>query len=190
MDPFCKRGVVRRWFGNNEILIHWANDGAEVKEYAKVLYGSVTRTIMNIQYYFKKMISWFLISGGLPSFRLQPEGQIFGHKGSGLFSSNNLSLEVAIAFLNSKVTSYLLSYTSQNLSYEVGAIQKLPILSNLPEPPSEILMEIAKIDWDSYETSWDFTNLPLLNPDDRQPNLKVNYPKLGAALKKIVGLDI
>ena len=42
------------------------------------------------------------------------------------------------------------------------------------------LIEYAVQDWDSYETSWDFTSLPLLNPDYHQPTLKATYQKLRA----------
>lgn len=42
------------------------------------------------------------------------------------------------------------------------------------------LVDTAQADWDSYETSWDFTSLPLLNPDFHQPALKATYQKLRA----------
>lgn len=178
--PFVKGGAKRRWYGNNELLINWLNDGEEVKQYAKSLYGSVSRTIKNMGFYFKGMIAWSLISGGTPSFRLQDEGQIFGHKGPGLFSTSNFSLEDAIAFLNSKVSSYLLSFTSPTLSFEVGAIQSLPVLSDMPRSFSSGLVSIASSDWDAYETSWDFTNFPLLHSEHSQPTLKASYQKLRA----------
>ena len=176
--PFVKGGAVRRWYGNNEFIINWENDGSEVKEYAESLYGSVTRTIKNIKFYFKEMVAWSLISGGMPSFRWQNPGQIFGHKGPGLFSTSDFDLRNAIGFLNSKVTSYLLSFTSQSLSYEVGAIQKLPVLEVFPKTNSITLIDIAARDWDSYEGSWDFSNLPLLNADFWQPSLERTYQKL------------
>jgi len=43
-----------------------------------------------------------------------------------------------------------------------------------------MLVYQAKADWNSYETSWDFTCLPLLNPDYRQPTLEATYQKLRA----------
>ena len=176
--PFVKGGAVRKWYGNNEILINWANDGAEVKSYAESLYGSVTRTIKNIQFYFREMIAWSLISGGMPSFRWQRAGQIFGHKGPGLFSTAGLNLHDAIGFLNSKAAGHFLSFTSPNLSYEVGAIQKLPVLKSFPNAKSASLINVAAADWDSYEISWDFSSLPLLKPEYRSPTLKASYQKL------------
>lgn len=176
--PFVKGGVVRRWYGNNEIVINWSNDGEEVKNYAKSLYGSVTRTIKNIQFYFREMISWSLISGGVPSFRLQSTGQIFGHKGPGIFSTEELDLNALIGFLNSKVTCHLLSFTSPNLSYEVGSIQKLPILKQFPMANTEPLINIARTDWDSCESSWDFKSLSLLNSEHDESKIDTAYQKL------------
>ncbi|MFQ1835690.1 BREX-1 system adenine-specific DNA-methyltransferase PglX [Aeromonas veronii] len=176
--PFVKGGAARRWYGNNEIVINWWNDGEEVKEYARSLYGSVTRTIKNIQFYLREMISWSLISGGMPSFRLQGVGQIFGHKGPGIFSTADLDLNSLIGFLNSKVTSHFLSFTSPNLSYEVGSIQKLPILKNFPEVNSSQLIKKATIDWDSFEGSWDFISLPILNDKYHKSRIDIAYQKL------------
>ncbi len=40
------------------------------------------------------------------------------------------------------------------------------------------LVATAKLDWDSYKTSWDFTCLPLRQPDYRQSTLKATYQNL------------
>ena len=42
------------------------------------------------------------------------------------------------------------------------------------------LMDLARADWDFFETSWDFTSLPLLNPDYSQQTLKATYQRLRA----------
>jgi len=183
--PFVKGGAARRWYGNNEVLINWENDGEVVKSYAESLYGSVTRTIKNIRFYFREMISWSLISGGMPSFRWQREGQIFGHKGPGIFSTQELNLHDAIAFLNSKVTSHLLSFTSQSLSYEVGAIQQIPMLDSFPESDPAVLINISRKDWDSHETSWGFAWSPLLGGSLEQGAIKESYLKLRSGWDKI-----
>ena len=39
---------------------------------------------------------------------------------------------------------------------------------------------MAKSDWDAYETSWDFTTLPLLSPDHRAETLEASYARLRA----------
>ncbi|MCW7552862.1 BREX-1 system adenine-specific DNA-methyltransferase PglX [Endozoicomonas gorgoniicola] len=173
--PFVKGGSMRRWYGNNSLLINWESDGADVIHYASSLYGSATRTIKNMAFYFKEMIAWSLISGGIPSFRYQPKGQIFGHKGPGIFSSDELDLQDALAFLNSKVAASLLSFTSPNLSFEVGNIKQIPVLK-FPEKTKSIqLTEYTKDDWDSYETSWDFKKLPWIFGNLKDQNTETSY---------------
>jgi len=49
--PCNKGGQTRKWYGNNELVVNWGNDGEEILGYAKKLYGSPTRTIKNIPYY-------------------------------------------------------------------------------------------------------------------------------------------
>ncbi|MFA0160625.1 BREX-1 system adenine-specific DNA-methyltransferase PglX [Vibrio splendidus] len=176
--PFVKGGSSKRWYGNNSLLINWENSGEEVKEYAASLYGSVTRTIKNIQHYGKEMVTWSLISGSGPSFRFQPEGQIFGHKGPAIFSSNDLSLTSALSLLNSTAAEKLLSYTSPNLSYEVGSIQQLPIPSSLHDINCSELIDISKNDWDSFELSWDFRINPLLDKRIKTDSIETTFSRL------------
>ena len=160
--PFVKGGISRKWYGNNDLLINWDDNGYEVKEYAASLYGSMTRTIKNIPYYFKEMITWSLISSGFPSFRYQSSGQIFGHKGPGIFSGNSNSLKKLILLLNSKVITKILEYTSPNLSFEVGAIKQIPLIEFDNKNESDFLISLGKKDWDSFEGSWDFVGNPLV----------------------------
>ena len=162
--PFVKGGSFRRWYGNNLLVINWGNDGDEVKEYASELYGNVTRTIKNIPFYFKEMIAWSLISGGKPSFRYQPKGQIFGHKGPAIFSDEESVLDSIICYLNSSLTEEVLSYLSPSLSFEVGAIKSIPFSEKWcnGQLSSKELIKIAKLDADSFELSWDFQNNPIL----------------------------
>lgn len=72
-----------------------------------------------------------------------------------------------MSFLNSKVCLSILSCLSPTLNYEVGHICSIPIkkevISN--ERAYEIgssNKNISKHDWDSFETSWDFTVHPLV----------------------------
>lgn len=171
--PFVKGGSFRRWYGNNLLVINWGNDGKEVKEYASKLYGNVTRTIKNIPFYFKEMIAWSLISGGKPSFRYQPKGQIFGHKGPAIFSDEESVLDSIICYLNSSLTEEVLSYLSPSLSFEVGAIKSIPFSEKWcnGQLSSKELIKIAKLDADSFELSWDFQNNPILI---KETNL-INY---------------
>lgn len=72
------------------------------------------------------------------------------------------------------------------MNFEVGHIASLPIVTleksyiDTIEEKVRGLVGFAKVDWDSYETSWDFTRLPLLLEAYRQPTLEATYRKLRA----------
>ena len=73
-----------------------------------------------------------------------------------------------------------MSCLSQTLNFDQGIISRIPIIGELASPIADRIIDIAKHDWDCYETSWDFIGTPLLNPDAHQPNLKASYQKLRA----------
>ena len=75
--PYNKGGHFRKWWGNQDYMINYENDGLEVKDLAKQKYNSVTRTIKSISEYFKPCLSWSKISSGAISFRYYPKGFIF-----------------------------------------------------------------------------------------------------------------
>jgi type II restriction/modification system DNA methylase subunit YeeA len=106
---------------------------------------------------------------------------IFGSGGKGLFTKGEDHFY--LGYLNSKIALYCLGLLSPTLNYEAGHIGSLPITTSSNtkiESSKRIprLIDLSKSDWDSYETSWDFSSLPLLNPDYRQSTLKATYQKL------------
>ena len=50
------------------------------------------------------------------------------------------------------------------MNYEVGHISSIPILKNPNEEINQVdkCIKIAKEDWDSYETSWNFQRIPIV----------------------------
>ncbi|WP_411725280.1 BREX-1 system adenine-specific DNA-methyltransferase PglX [Methyloglobulus sp.] len=83
--PYNKGGSARKWFGNLEYVINWENDGKDVFDFARGLYGSPTRIVKNGDYYFRESITWSKVSSGVPSFRYQPNGAVFDVAGASLF---------------------------------------------------------------------------------------------------------
>jgi hypothetical protein len=165
--PYNKGGSFRKWYGNNDYLINWGNDGAEVKALAAKLYKNVTRTIKNMQFYFQKGVTWTTLSSGSFSARYCDEGFLFDTKGSTCFFNNDDYILYCTAFLNSKVVNSLLQVLAPTLDYNAGSIAKLPFA--FEEKYKDIVdsitinqIEISKRDWDSFETSWDFKRHPLL----------------------------
>ena len=162
--PCTKGGSFRRWFGNNEYVINWENDGYEIKEYAAKLYKNYTRTIKNIPLYFQEGLSWSTISSGLFSLRYVPSGFIFETKGAMCFV-NREHLNFVLALYNTKVIQEFLGVVSPTLDYHEGPLGRTPILLKDNVEVEELVNECvrnSKTDWDSFEVSWDFKKHPIL----------------------------
>ena len=166
--PTDKAGGFRKWFGSNETLMNWENDGYEIKNFEK----SVPR---NTQYFFKDAVSWGKVATGRPSFRLRNEQFAFVDAAPSAFGGD---LHRLLASLNSCAIGQLLKIQGSTVNVTVGTAKNLPYIKEINEAASVDCVAFAKQDWDSYETSWDFTSQPLLNPDYRQLTLKGTYQKL------------
>ena len=87
------------------------------------------------------------------------------------------------AICNSKVGTFVSTLLNPTLHFKSGDFSEMPLVHkerNLVEKQVGIAIKLSTTDWHSYETSWNFTSLPLLNPDYRLPTLKATYQKLRA----------
>lgn len=175
---YNKGGEFRRWFGNNEYVVNWKNNGSELKEFVeeinKLRPGG---RLKNQEYYFLENITYSALSSGLFSARYNPPGFLFDTKGSCIFPKA-IDKRGLLSMLNSNVAQVFLNILCPTLDYSSIGINAIPV--NLPDSKflSEALVELAKSDWDSEELSWDFASLPLLDPEHRQPSLMASYQKL------------
>lgn len=168
--PTDKAGGFRKWFGSNETVMNWEDDGYEIKNFEK----SVPR---NTQYFFKDAVSWGKVATGRPSFRLRTEQFAFVDAAPSAFGGD---LHRLLASLNSCAVGQLLKIQGSTVNVTVGTAKNLPYIKGINEATSVECVALAKQDWDSFENSWDFTSLPLLNPDYHQPTLKATYQELRA----------
>ena len=181
--PYNKGGGFRRWYGNNEYFVNWRNDGEDIKtaianDPAKQVGGRV----VNEDCYFNPSISWSLAGAKVFSIRVSPVGFIFDVGGSSIFPSDKERLSLA-GFLSSKVANYLMAAMNPTFNFQAGNVAALPVVSiegqgETINKNAAVAIQTHKADWDSFETSWDFTGLPLLNLDYRQPTLKATYQRL------------
>ena len=150
--PHDKGGDFRRWFGNNDWIIYWFNNGEALK--------ASTANLRSEHLYFKKAVTWSSLTSGSPSFRLADQGSISNTAGSSLFPKE-VDLWFVIAFMNSSFVGLALRLLSPTLNYSSGPV------GSCPEPPltecrerveelAKQSVSISKLDWDSLETSWDF----------------------------------
>lgn len=179
--PCTKGGGFRRWYGFNEYVVNWENDGRELFEFAASLYGSPTRIIKNANRYFEGGLTWSSIAPAF-SMRFCPRGFIFETKGSMCFPHNEKNTFPLLALMNSKIVEAALKVFSPTLDFHEGPLGKVPAVfeefRNNATVFAKKSIEISRSDWDAYETSWDFTRLPLLSPDHRAGTLAATYARL------------
>ena len=165
--PHSKGGEFRKWYGNNEYVLNWENDGELLKNILKNKKSDITPVLRNINYFFRNGLTWSSISSG--SFAARYRGDIFtfDSKGPSGFAVSNNALEPILAFLNSKIVKHYLSMLAPTLDFKIGQICSLPyFISNKEAFITKVAntnISISKSDWDSFETSWDFTIHPLLS---------------------------
>ena len=164
--PYNKGGDYRKWYGNFCYLVNWEKDGEQLKADATELYGSYSKRIYNTQFFFKPSITWSKISSGSFSVRCISDGCLFDVAGCSIFVKENLYYYFA-ALLNSKIVGAILRMISPTLNYEVGLIKALPIImeENKEKVVSSLAqgcIELSQLDWDAFETAWDFQRHPLL----------------------------
>lgn len=179
--PCSKGGAFRRWYGNNNYLLNWEGNGEEIKNYRDENGRQLSRP-QNIQYFFLGGVTWSSLTIGAFSARLLPSHFAFESKGSAAPITDESTRKLVLCFLNSRVVDSLLSAISPTVDYGEGAIGKLPLLTEVlsSEIAIDQLIANSKSDWDSYETSWDFATLPLLQYAHNQSTLKTSYQCLRA----------
>lgn len=179
--PCNKGGDFRKWFGNNEFIINWLNDGEAVKSISDPETGRIRSHNYNGDFGFQESLSWSALSSSKLGIRYSAQGFMFVTPGSSAFrKSEKSNLYVVLSLLSSKVAYYFLRLISATMNIEVGNILRIPVLECGKETDlaAKNAIALVKVDWDAYETSWDFTSLPLLQPDYRHPTLKSSYQNL------------
>ena len=163
---YNKGGEFRKWYGNHEYVVNWENDGKEMKEYTSKLPQGMNVRLKSREYYFKECFSWSKISSSKIAFRYYPNGFAFDVAGCCAFDyGENLYYYLGLA--NSIVVYKMLEFISPTMNYELDHLKKIPIIFNekYKNEVDNIVKEninLAKDDWDSFETSWNFKKHPLL----------------------------
>ncbi len=167
--PYNKGGSRRRWYGNQELLINWYNDGEELRNFE----GAVIR---NPSFYFKPCISWGLISG--PLYRYYPHGFIYDVQGMSCFYESSNQLFKEIAWQNTNVFNAVSRIISPAGHIQIGEIGNMPCCDNVPDGIENIAKQnisISKSDWDAHETSWDFERNELLALNSEEEYIAVMH---------------
>lgn len=159
---YCKGGGYRKWWGNLEDVVDWSPSAREIYQYGD---GKHASQIINKDYWYRKGITWGLITSALPSFRVMPEGATYDKGGSTIIVDENVYY-FTLALLNSKVYLNIASMLNPTLNFQVKDVRSMPlVLKNADsiEKITEDNIAISKRDWDSFETSWNFRKHPLIS---------------------------
>ena len=163
--PYNKGGDFRKWYGNNDYVVNWENDGWEIKHFTDDK-GKLRSRPQNTDTYFHESITWSKISSGTIAFRYKPTGHIYDVAGTSVFAGTTMLLYLA-GFCNSCVAMKFAQMLSPTINYEVGHISCFPIefSDDAANTVTEVVnrcISISKDDWDADETSWDFNRNPLV----------------------------
>ncbi|WP_028298622.1 BREX-1 system adenine-specific DNA-methyltransferase PglX [Olivibacter sitiensis] len=162
--PYNKGGEFRKWYGNHDHFINWENDGYEIRNF-KNSKGKLKSRPQNIDLNFLPNISYTSLTISTTSVRYYPSGFINDQAGNFLVSEEKVLFNL-IAYLNTKVASFIMEAKNPTINILVDDLNSLPynmienatILNKVKE-----CIYISKKDWNSRETSWDFEKSPLLN---------------------------
>lgn len=172
--PLNKGGGFRRWYGNNEYVINFENKGKTICDYIDNTPGVNVKSngrVINRDSYFKEGMTWSSLSSGGFSMRWSPKGSIFETKGAMCFPNDSANLFEILALFNSKLIDHFLLCLSPTVDYHEGPLKLVParifgslkIIEN-----TRRAIDIAKCEWDSFETSWDFSRLPFVVSEEKK----------------------
>jgi len=184
--PYNKGGGHRKWYGNQSHVINWQNDGQEVKEFATFRNKGKhwSRYIQNLDKMFLECVTWSDISTSSFAARFSPVGFLFDVKGSSGVPHRVGDLSPVLSLLCSSLMPQFMRCVNPTSTFQVGDLARVPY--SRPEEFEDLTaqdlqtVQLAKSDWDAYETSWDFTTIPLLSPDNRADTLQATYARLRA----------
>lgn len=195
--PCNKGGSFRRWFGNNDYIVDWTNPSSMHRP---------RTTYMNL--YYKPAITWSAITSGLFNARYYDRGFLFDHAAASLFLNEKKKENYVLGLLNSKVGQYILSMINPTINTGADVVSKIPIIFEMTDQCENLVhtnIIQSKSDWDSFETSWDFTVHPLVKNhvntiseayslwdkecNDRFNQLKTNEEELNRIFIDIYGLQ-
>lgn len=157
---YSKGGPYRRWYGNRDYVVRWKDDGKEIKAFP----GSGN---INESDYFKSCLCWSLITSGDISFRaLNTDEFVMGDAGPACYPNPEMYFYL-LGLLNSSSIQLLSKAINPTLNWSAGVVGSFPVLlpreslDGIKSLVAEQVVE-SEVDWDSFETSWDFKRNPLV----------------------------
>ena len=156
--PATGGGVYRKWYGNFENVINMENDSYDIRNNTENSYR-----LREPKYYFQQCTTWSEVSGKGLSMRYVPQGIIFGNSGPVCFWNTHILYWLGL--MNANTTMRFMAFLSPTLTFGPEQIKRVPCKYEKTELVEDLVrqcVETSKKDWDSFETSWDFEEHPLV----------------------------
>ena len=204
--PYNKGGSFRKWFGNNDLIVNWENDGAEMRAFTATLKQGTDVRLKSKEYYFKEGFTWSALASSV-SVRYCPIGFIFDTKGSMGFPYQHNLIKYFIGLMNSSISELFLEILAPTLDFNLVSMKQIPMKVDCVQEVTTLVEEcinLSKRDWDSYEISWEFSKHPFIGTyrliedayshwkevcDSSFMHLKDNEERLNRIFSQIYGLD-
>ncbi len=161
---YNKGGSSRKWYGNNELVVNWQNDGLEIRQIRDLKSGRIRSHNYNAEFSFKESGTWTAISSGNIMVRFSPFGALFDSKGASIFAEKHSDLLYAIGLLNSKISNVYLKVLSPSYEFKVGHVANVPLIVRQKDLVIDIVnvaIGISVEDWNSFELSIKYVKHPL-----------------------------
>lgn len=164
---YQKGGEKRRWYGNNELVVNWENDGSEIKNNKDGRTGRIRSHNYNGKFALKEGITWTAFSSASISARYS-NNDFFDSRGPKYFLNehNRGKLKYLLGLLNSKISKVYLEAFSPAIDIKPGHVSNLPVIeSNSASQISEWVLkalDVSTKEWDSKEISFDFLRSELI----------------------------
>lgn len=176
--PYNKGGMFRKWWGNQEYVVNWQNDGEEIRNFRDEK-GKLRSSIRNGNTLFKVSVGWSDVTSLNNSFRYYSSGFLRDNAGNAACGGSNQWITSLLAYANTNFVSQMTKILNSTIHLQVGDFNKLPYArkhwNDETASIAERCVELARADWDDYETSWDFVRLPLLSSACRRSSLEESW---------------
>lgn len=164
--PCNKGGEYHKWYGNNDYVVNWENDGFEIRNF-KDDKGKLRSRPQNMDRYFGEGLTWSTLSSANLSMRYSPKGNLFETKGSVCFFADKATMYYALGVLNSVIVNKILLILCPTLDFHEGPIGRIPLVIDDGSKETVVAIveqniDVAERDWDYRETSYGFTRHPIV----------------------------
>jgi Eco57I restriction-modification methylase len=176
---YNKGGTLRRWFGNTNWLVNWENDGFELQNTLDPSGKRIWAHNFNLDYIFRPAVSWSDIATNGLSARFYPHGFVFDATGLSAFCEDEAMMKAILGLLNTRLANEMALALNPTMHFKTGDFRRLPLPLGL-EPTAiaavaDSAVSLARADWDSFETSWNFQDLPLLHAELKGRTLEESW---------------